>query len=332
MIAALFVETGGAYSAVPGVEPWDEARDARLYPGFHSVVAHPPCQRWGRFWHGCPRKPHQFKLGDDGGCFAAALRAVRTYGGVLEHPADSHAWDCYDLPKPKRGAGWLASPLRSGEWSCYVEQANYGHPARKPTWLFYVGRNAPPELDWSRAEQRLPAYAVERYGYAKARRIGVMAAIGGPRCPICRGWERITARKRGFYRCNACKVDFTVRTGTIFERSHVPLHKWIYAMYLVVTARKGISSMQLAKEIGVTQKTAWFILGRLREACKDSEMEKLRGLIELDETFVGGLEANKHEPKKRRQGRGPVGKTAVLGMRERGGRTRGLVIDNRYLA
>lgn len=149
----------------------------------------------------------------------------------------------------------------------------------------------------------------------------------GVRCPTCAAGDRITARKRGFYRCNACRLDFTVRTGTIFERSHVPLHKWIYAMYLVVTARKGVSSMQLAKEIGVTQKTAWFLLGRLREACK-GKLTKLRGLIELDETFVGGIEANKHEPKRRRQGRGPVGKTPVLGMRERGGSTRGLVIAN----
>jgi transposase-like protein len=89
----------------------------------------------------------------------------------------------------------------------------------------------------------------------------------GPRCPVCGLGERVTARAGGFYRCNQCKEDFTVRTGTIFERSHVPLHKWIYAMYLLVTARKGISSMQLAKEIGITQKSAWFVLHRLREAC-----------------------------------------------------------------
>ena len=86
----------------------------------------------------------------------------------------------------------------------------------------------------------------------------------GVKCPECKGKERITARKNGYYRCNPCKLDFTIRTGTIFERSHVPLHKWIYAMYLVVTARKGISSLQLAKEIGVTQKSAWFMLQRLR--------------------------------------------------------------------
>src|SRR6202047_4278803 len=141
----------------------------------------------------------------------------------------------------------------------------------------------------------------------------------GPKCPVCGLGERITVRKDGFYRCNQCKEDFTVRTGTIFERSHVPLHKWIYAMYLVVTARKGISSMQLAKEIGVTQKTAWFILGRLREACGNpGGPGKLKGIVEIDECFVGGLEANKHERKKLHAGRGAVGKTAVLGMRERG--------------
>ncbi|MGH6847679.1 MAG: IS1595 family transposase [Methylocella sp.] len=149
----------------------------------------------------------------------------------------------------------------------------------------------------------------------------------GPKCPICGLGERITARKEGFYRCNPCKEDFTVRTGTIFERSHVPLHKWIYAMYLLVTARKGVSSMQLAKEIGITQKSAWFVLHRLREAC-GGDFKKLHGLIEIDETFVGGIEANKHEHKKLKAGRGTVGKTAVLGMRERGGRTIATPIAN----
>lgn len=145
-------------------------------------------------------------------------------------------------------------------------------------------------------------------------------------CPTCSGQDRITTRKGGYYRCNKCKLDFTVRTGTIFERSHVPLHKWVYAMYLLVTARKGISSMQLAKEIGVTQKSAWFMLQRLREACGGTD-GKLSGIVEVDETFVGGLEENKHESKKLRLGGGPVGKKAVMGLRQRGGRTIALPLD-----
>jgi transposase-like protein len=154
----------------------------------------------------------------------------------------------------------------------------------------------------------------------------------GAVCPDCKS-ERISTRKRvGFYHCNACNFDFTVRTGTIFERSKVPLHKWVYSMYLLVTARKGISSMQLAKEIGVTQKTAWFILGRLREACGGPEgPDKLRGVVEIDECFIGGKEGNKHESKKLHAGRGSVGKVAVLGMRERGGRTRAKVTEIRTL-
>lgn len=109
----------------------------------------------------------------------------------------------------------------------------------------------------------------------------------GVRCPICAKGDNITARREGYYRCNPCKEDFTVRTGTIFERSHVPLHKWLYAMYLLVTARKGISSMQLSKEIGITQKSAWFVLQRLREAC-GNHLDTLRGIVEVDETYIGG--------------------------------------------
>ena len=149
----------------------------------------------------------------------------------------------------------------------------------------------------------------------------------GPKCPVCGLGERITTRKNGFYRCNQCREDFTVRTGTIFERSRIPLHKWIYAMYLLLTARKGISSLQLSKEIGIRQASAWFMLHRIREAC-GSDLTKLRGIIEIDETFVGGKEANKHEHKKLKAGRGAVGKTTVLGMREKGGRTLAKTIAN----
>jgi hypothetical protein len=176
-VAALYVEAGGCYSGLPGVDPWDKARDARTYVGPHPVVAHPPCERWGRYWHGSPRKPHQYTLGDDGGCFKAALASVRAHGGVLEHPADSQAWRAFDLKAPPRGGGWVVADWQGG-WTCCVEQGWYGHAARKATWLYAFGVELP-SLLWGAGEQRLPAYAVERYGYTKARRIGVMAAIGG---------------------------------------------------------------------------------------------------------------------------------------------------------
>src|ERR1017187_151937 len=101
-IAALFVETEGYYFGLPDVEPWDEGSDARLYDGPHPVVAHPPCQRWGRFWHGSTRKPHRYALGADDGCFVSALASVRRWGGVLEHCADSHAWKAFGLNRPPR--------------------------------------------------------------------------------------------------------------------------------------------------------------------------------------------------------------------------------------
>jgi hypothetical protein len=97
MIAALFVEKNGIYFGVDGIDPWDESRDARLYDGPYRVIAHPPCARWGMYWSGGPNNTPRKRLGDDGGCFASALHSVRKWGGVIEHPAGSHAWEWFGL-------------------------------------------------------------------------------------------------------------------------------------------------------------------------------------------------------------------------------------------
>lgn len=183
MIAALYVESGGAYF-VPGVDPWDEARDARKYGGPHPVVAHPPCQRWGKMWFG---QPLTVKLtgvrkvkGDDAGCFAAALASVRQWGGVLEHPWQSHAWPHFGLRTPPRGGGWVSAD-DCGGFTCCVEQGRYGHYARKPTMLYVSGidRQELPELRWGISEAKLDPAVVERMGIKRAKRLGEVGARGG---------------------------------------------------------------------------------------------------------------------------------------------------------
>lgn len=176
-VAALFVETDGVYSLCPGVDPWDEKRDARKYNGPHPVVAHPPCQRWGRFWHGSPRKPFQFHMGFDLGCFATAIFAVRTFGGVLEHPKDSQAWDYYGLAKPSPLGGWTRADSYGG-FTCCVWQGHYGHIAGKATWL-YANAKSLPELLWGETEQRIHPVALAKHGYKKARRVGMLGMVGG---------------------------------------------------------------------------------------------------------------------------------------------------------
>jgi len=177
MIAALYVESDGAYFGLHGVDPWDEDRDARRYAGPWPVVAHPPCQRWGRYWHGAPCKPHQYELGADDGCFASALASVRRWGGVLEHPAHSHAWKHFGLTPPPKSGGWVSADFAGG-WTCHVEQGHYGHISRKATWLYACGVDLPP-LIWGPSEQRIHPRALELHGYEKARRIGMMAMVGG---------------------------------------------------------------------------------------------------------------------------------------------------------
>lgn len=177
MIAALYVETNGAYYSLEGVDPWDEERDARKYAGPHPVVAHPPCQRWGRMKAGGPSLPGGRIPHHDEGCFAAALTAVRNFGGVLEHPKDSSAWDYFGLMKPPLSGGWVMADSFGG-WTCCVEQGHYGHMSRKATWLYAVGCDLP-SLTWGKSPQKIHPVALERHGYEKARRIGMMAMVGG---------------------------------------------------------------------------------------------------------------------------------------------------------
>lgn len=149
-VAALYVARGGCYYGLPDVDPWDEVRDARLYAGPWPVVAHPPCARWGAFWFGAPGGKTRFKAGDDSGCFAAAIAAVRQWGGVLEHPAHSKAWAAFGLACPLPGGLWSAADMWGG-WTCKVEQGHYGHALRKPTWLYLHGAQALPDLCWGKS-------------------------------------------------------------------------------------------------------------------------------------------------------------------------------------
>ena len=149
-VACLYVDPRGPYPKLPGTDCWDEERDARKYAGPHPVVAHPPCQLWVNFaalnykrYGGEHNRP-----GNDGGCFERALWAVKVYGGVLEHPADSKAWDAFGIIRPGVGV-WTKYPTWNN-WVCEVWQSAYGHLARKRTWLFYSGQTPPLEARWLR--------------------------------------------------------------------------------------------------------------------------------------------------------------------------------------
>lgn len=184
MIAALFVDKNGPYSDLENIDLWDEKRDARKYQGPYPVITHPPCQRWGKMWAGSPlwikRTGQRKKKGDDGGCFKAALAAVRKYGGVLEHPMSSYAWAHFGLTKPPRKGGWVKADDFGG-WTCCVEQGRYGHYAPKPTWLYAVNCDLQ-ELKWGIykvKDEDFPGWAIKKYGREKCRKAGLLAFKGG---------------------------------------------------------------------------------------------------------------------------------------------------------
>ena len=142
----------------------------------------------------------------------------------------------------------------------------------------------------------------------------------GIRCLECGSGKvarRKSTRATPLYHCNACKYDFTIKVGTIMEDSKIPLRKWAMTFYLMSTHLKGVSSMKLHRDLGITQKSAWYMEHRIREIWNDAKSEKFVGPVEADETYIGGKESNKHEWKKLQSGRGTVGKVPVAGVKDR---------------
>jgi transposase-like protein len=141
----------------------------------------------------------------------------------------------------------------------------------------------------------------------------------GPECPKCGGKKVSFIRTRMLWTCLGCRKQFSVKVGTIFEDSAVPLNKWLVAMWMLACCKNGVSSYELGRAIKVTQKTAWFMLQRIRHAMHTGSINKMTGEIEADETFIGGKARNMHLGKRTEKihGRGPHGKAVVLGLLSR---------------
>jgi len=156
---------------------------------------------------------------------------------------------------------------------------------------------------------------------------------GKPKCPFCGSIRTAPWNRNGWHRCNnhKCNKPFTIRKGTVMECSRIPLRKWLLASYYITIARKGISGMELSKKLGITQKSAWFLHHRLRHALDSGNCQSLLGglnkIVELDETYGGGRNRNRHADKKVK-GSGPAGKAVIFGLRERGGRTKAFLVSD----
>ena len=154
-----------------------------------------------------------------------------------------------------------------------------------------------------------------------------------PHCGVVDASTKIggTTARPGLYMCNACRKQFTVTVGTLYERSKVPLNKWLAATHLMMASKKGISALQIGRMLGLSKKTAWFVCHRIRESLRETEPALLGGegmIVEADETYVGGKEKNKHRSKRDAKHIGGVGKEMVFSLVERGGRVRSRHMEN----
>lgn len=152
----------------------------------------------------------------------------------------------------------------------------------------------------------------------------------GPICPKCGTIDEATlmqggSHRPGLYQCNACREPFTVTVNTLYERSHVPLNKWLAATHLMMASKKGMSALQIGRMLGLSKKTAWFLCHRIRESLRETNIEPIGGhgkTVEFDETYIGGKERNKHASKRNKKNIGGMGKEAVFSLVERGGKVR----------
>jgi len=154
----------------------------------------------------------------------------------------------------------------------------------------------------------------------------------GVTCPYCEAGEPMFLSTRRIWKCRKCRTQFSVKVGTIFEDSPLSLGKWLTAVWLISNCKNGVSSYEIARDLGITQKSAWFMLHRIRDAMQDTQTgSKLSGEVEVDETFIGGKARNMHLEKRQRRitGTGGKDKTAVMGILERGGEVRTAVIPSR---
>lgn len=222
VVAALFIAAGGTYTGRPDVDAWDLRRDAKTYPGPFPVVAHPPCERWGRFADGGPAAKGKFRIGDDGGCFQSALNSVRRYGGVLEHPQGSLAWGVFHLPRPPI-RGWSRRDAWLGA-SAYVDQGAYGHPAKKPTWIYAVVPRLP-RLRWTRVWGR-PRIGGDGYHSARERLLAKARNDYKPIPNIPRRWR---ARTPDAFRDELLNLAATCATWTPPPQRLIQASLWRHA-------------------------------------------------------------------------------------------------------